>query len=116
MVFLFSVILVGAYAMAVSRVACHGPARLWLTASGFLLLIVIGGVFLGRHYSVQSIQNLLLYLIALTGPIVVVPTALLSQATATRSTMSKAFPTAIFGACFGLVCGFIIVVWGLGVW
>ena len=116
MEFLFSIILVGAYATAASRVARHGPARLWLTASGFLLLIVVGGVLLGRHYSVPSSPRLLLYLVALTGPIVVFPTALLSLVTATRSTMAKAFPTAILGACFGFLCGFVIVVWGLGIW
>lgn len=116
MVFLFAFILVGAYALAASRVARHGPGRLWWTASGFLLFIVIGGVLLGRHYSVASVSRLLLYLAALTGPIVILPTAMLSRAGTTRSTMAEAFPTAIFGACFGLMCGFVIVVWGLGVW
>ena len=116
MVFLFAFILVGVYALAASRVARHGPGGLWLTACGFLLLIMLGGVLLGSHYSVTSVSRLLVYLVVLTGPIVILPTALLARPATARSTMAEAFPTAIFGACFGLVCGFVIVVWGLGVW
>lgn len=116
MTFLFAVIFVAAYSMAASRVARHGPGPLWWTAAGCLLLIGVGGVLLGRHYDVPSLPQLLLYLVALTGPIVIVPTAMLSLAATERSTMAKAFPTAILGACLGLVMGFVIVVWGLGVW
>ncbi len=116
MVFLFLVIFVGAYALAASWVARQGTARLWLTAIGTLLLIVVSGVFLGKYYDEQSLPHLLLYFIALTGPIVVVPTVLLAYTTTAKSTTAKAFPTAILGASLGLVCGYVIVVWGLRVW
>jgi len=115
-VFLFIVILVGGYAMAASWAVRSGPFRLWLMASTALLLIVAGGVVLGRYYAVPSLPRLLLYAVTLTGPIVIVPTAMLSFATATRPTWAQAIPTAVLGACLGFVCGLVIVVFGLRVW
>jgi hypothetical protein len=116
MMFLFVVVLVAGYAVAASWAAPHGPSRLWLTAVATLLLIGAGGVLLGRHYAVPSVSRLLLYAVALTGPIVLVPTAMLSFTTRTRSRLATALPTAVLGACFGVVCGLVIVVFGLRVW
>jgi len=116
MMFLFVVILVAGYAVAASWAAPHGPSRLWLTAMATLLLIAVAGVLLGRHYAVPSLSRLLLYTVALTGPIVFVPTTMLSFTTGTRSTLATALPTAVLGACLGFVCGFVIVVFGLRVW
>lgn len=113
---LFVVILVGGYALAANWAARHGQGQLWLTAAATLLLIALGSVLLGRYYAVPSTRRLLLYTMALAGPIVFVPTAMLSFATAVRSTLATALPTAILGACLGLVCGFVIVVFGLRVW
>jgi len=116
MMVVFVVVVVVAYALAASWAAQHGRGRLWLTAAGFLLLVVVSGVLLGRHYSVPSLPRLILYVVALTGPIVAIPTTMLSRAATTKSTMMAALPTAILGACIGLVCGFVIVVFGLKVW
>ena len=115
MMFLFVVILVAGYPVAASWAAPHGQRRLWLTASATLLVIAIAGVLLGRYYAVPSMSRLLLYAVALTGPIVLVPTTMLSFMKGTRST-SAALPTAVLGACLGIVSGFVIVVFGLRVW
>lgn len=116
MIVLFVVILVGGYAVAANWAARHGQGRLWLGAAVTLLLIAFGSVLLGRYYDVPSPRRLLRYVMALTGPIVVVPTTMLSFATAVRSTLATALPTAIVGACLGFVCGFFIVVFGLRAW
>lgn len=116
MILLFVMIVAGVYAVAASRASRHGPGQLWLTAAAALLLITLGGVLLGHHYRVPDLGRMLLYVVALTGPIVLVPTTMLSFAPAMRSTLAKAFATAILGAFLGLVCGFVIVVFGLRVW
>ena len=116
MMFSLVVILVAVYAVAASWAARRGPARLWLTAAAALLLIAIGGALLGLYYAVPSLSRLLVYAVALTGPVVFVPTTILSLAGTKRSTLAKSFPMAILGACLGLACGFVIVVYGLGVW
>jgi len=116
MMFLFVLILVAGYAVAASWVTPHGLSRLWLTAIATLLLIVVAGVLLGRHYAVPSLARLLLHTVTLTGPIVFVPTTMLSFTIGTRSTLASALPTAVLGACLGFVCGFVMVVFGLRVW
>lgn len=113
MILLFVVVLVVAYAIAASQAVCHGLGRLWLTASVALLLILVGGVLLGRYYAVPSLSRLLLYAVALTGPVVLVPTTMLSFSTPGRPAWARVFPTAVAGACLGLVFGYVIVVFGL---
>ncbi len=115
MLFLFVVMFVAGYAVAAGRAVRHGQGRLGLTAAGALLLIAVGSVLLGRFYRVPSVGRLLLYAGALMGPVVFVATTMLSFA-AGRSSPRKALPTAIAGACLGLVCGFAIAVFWLRVW
>ena len=110
------VILVGSHAVTASQMARHGSAPLWWTATGYLLLVVTGGVFVGLYYSVPSLPVLLLYLVALTGPILVIPTVLLARTATAQTTTVKALPIALVGEGLGMVCGFVLVVWGLGVW
>lgn len=116
MIFLFLTILVGGYAVAANRAVRHGQGRLWFTAAAALLLIALVSVLSGRSYGVPSLWRLLLYAMALAGPIVLVPTTVLSFAKAVRPTLGTSLPTAILGACLGLVCGFVIVVFWLRVW
>lgn len=116
MMFLLVVILLGAFVVVASRVARHGPGRLWFTAFVTLLLIALGSVLLGRYYDVPSVSRLLLYAVALTGPGVLVPTTMLSFAPVRALTLAKVLSTAILGACLGLALGLIIVVFGLKVW
>jgi hypothetical protein len=81
-----------------------------------LLFIAGGGALLGLSYGVQNLQLPIVYALAFFGPIVAVPTTILSAAAATRSTPARSLSTAFLGACLGLACGFLIVVFGLGTW
>lgn len=116
MIFLYVVVLAVAYAVAASWAVCHGGRRrLWLTGSATLILLVAAAVLLGRYYAVPSLARLLLYKMAFTGPVVVVPTVLLSFSKA-RPTWAGRLPVAVLGACIGSICGWVLVVFGLGVW
>lgn len=116
MIFLYAVLLVVAYAVAASWAVSHGSRRrLWLTALATLVLLGAAAVLLGRHYAVPSLGRLLLYKMAFTGPVVVVPTVLLSFSKA-RPTWVGWLPVALLGACIGIICGWVLVVFGLGVW
>ncbi len=116
MIFLYVVVLVVAYAVAASWAVSHGGGRrLWFTGSATLLLLVAVGVLLGQHYAVPSLARLLLYKMAFTGPIVIVPTVLLSFSKA-RPTWAGRLPVAVLGGCIGSICGWVLVVFGLGVW
>ena len=117
MIFVFVVLLVVVYPVAASwAVTRGGPHRLWLTGSATLLLIAAAAVLLGRHYGVPSLARLLLYAMAFTGPVVVVPTVLLSFSKAPGPAWAGRLPVAVLGACVGLICGWVLVVFGLGVW
>ena len=116
MIFLLLAVLIGGYAVAASWAVCRGLGRLWSTATASLLLIVAGGIIIGRYYSVPSLSRLLLYVVVLTAPVVLVPTVMLSLSRTPRLTFAKPFPTAILGACVGFVCGWVVVVYGLRVW
>lgn len=117
MIFLYIAFLVVAYAVAASWAVSHGgPRRLWLTGSVTLLLVVVAVVILGRHYAVPSFARLLVYAMVFTGPVVVVPTVLLSFTKAPRPAWLGRLPAALLGACIGVVCGWVLLVFGLGVW
>ena len=117
MMFLYVVFLVVGYAVAASwAVSYGGPRRLWITGSATLLLIAVAGSVLGRHYAVPSQTRLLLYAMAFTGPVVVVPTVLLSFSRAHAPTWPGRLPVAVLGACIGVICGWILVVFGLRAW
>ncbi len=116
MIFLYVVLLVVAYAVAASWAVSHGGRRrLWLTGSATLVLLAAAAVGLGRHYAVPSVARLLLYKMAFTGPVVVVPTVLLSLSKA-PPTWAGRLPVAVLGACIGIICGWVLVVFALGVW
>lgn len=102
--------------MAASWSVCYGVGRLWLTASAALLVILVAGILLGRHYAVPSLSRLLLYAAALTGPVVLVPTTMLSFGKTGRQAWARALAIAVAGSCLGLVCGYLIVVFGLRGW
>lgn len=117
MTFLYVVLLVVAYGMAASWTVSHGGLlRLWLMGSATLLLIAVAAILLGWHYAVPSLARLLLYAMVFTGPVVVVPTVLLSFSKGPGSGWAGRLPVAVLGACIGVVCGWVLVVFGLGVW
>lgn len=59
---------------------------------------------------------MLLYALAFLGPIVLVPTMLLWHQAATGAVRNATLGTALVGALAGLLCGWVLLVYGLGVW
>jgi hypothetical protein len=115
MVLAYVVLLVVGYAAAASwAVSGGGRRRLWATATAMLVVIVLAAILLGWYYAVPSLRSMLLYAVAFTGPIAVVPTVLLSLAK--PSARARPFPVALVGACLGLGCGWALAVFGLRVW
>jgi hypothetical protein len=117
MLFLFAVALAIGYPVAAAwAVSRGGPRGLWLTGSATLLLVAAAAALLGRHHAVPSVARLLLYALAFTGPVVVVPTALLSLSGRPGGGWAGRLPAAVLGAGVGIVCGWLLVIYGLGVW
>lgn len=115
MVFLSLGIFMVGTVLVLSRAAPHGRVRLWLAAAALLVLVVAGALVLGWLNDVPSVARVVVAGVALAGPGVLVPSALLSLGSP-ASTPKRALAMALVGTCLGLACGFLIVVFGLGVW
>lgn len=114
---LFYVILILAYAPAAAwAVRSGGSRRLWLLAATTLGLVFLGGILLGYHFAVPSTFRLLVYLLAFTAPAVLLPTLLLWAQGARPGAQAAALPIALVGGVIGLGVGWVLVVYGLGVW
>ncbi len=114
MIFLMILAFVVAYAGAASwAVRTGGHPRLWGAGGLALLAIVILAWLVGVLYSVPSIGRLVLYATALLAPTVVVTNVLLAGGPTSRVPRAV---RAMVGAIVGFVCGFLLVVFGLGVW
>ncbi|HJX16010.1 MAG TPA: hypothetical protein VJ386_09770 [Candidatus Deferrimicrobiaceae bacterium] len=117
MIFLSIVILLVAYSMAASWAVSHGGLhRLWLMGSATLLLIAVAAVPRGMYYGVPSLARWLLYAMTFTGPAVIVPTVLLSFSKAPGTTWAGRLPVAVIGVCIGILCGWVLAVFGMGRW
>lgn len=87
-----------AYAVAASMAAARGGRRrLWLTGAAALVLIAAAALGLCRYFGVPSYARLLLYMMAFTAPVVVVPTVLLSFSSGPRPTWTGRLPMAVLG-------------------
>ncbi|OLC14526.1 MAG: hypothetical protein AUH29_10030 [Candidatus Rokubacteria bacterium 13_1_40CM_69_27] len=117
MLFLIVVLLVGGYAVVASWAVRHGgQPRLGAVAAGALMLVALAALLAGHRYAVPSMPRLLLYALAFMGPIVLVPTVLLWRQAAIGATRNAMLGTALLGALAGLLCGWVLLVYGLGVW
>lgn len=117
MVLLYCVILVLGYAPAAAwAVRRGGSERLWGVAASTLGLIVLLGVLLGYRFAVPSTPRLLLYLLAFSAPTVLLPTLLLWAQRGRPRTQAPALALALSGSAIGLGVGWLVVVYGLGVW
>lgn len=117
MILLYCVMLVLGYALAEAWAARRGGSgRLWGVAASTLGLILLGGILLGYRFAVPSTPRLLLYLLAFSAPAVLLPTLLLWAQRARPRARAAALPIALAGGVIGLAVGWIVVVYGLGVW
>src|SRR5688500_10775611 len=116
MLTLFMLLLVGGYAVAVSRAARRGRSALFLCAVFAVLLLAAAAMLLGLWYRVPSIARLTGYILGFVGPVIIVPTVLLRHQTRSGHPSTTLLPTALGGAVLGLVLGYFIVVFGFGTW
>lgn len=117
MVFLYCVVLVLSYALTAAWAVRSGNGgRLWGVATSMLGLLVLGGVLLGYAYAVPSTPRLLLYLLTFSAPAVLLPTLLLWAQRGWPRAQAPALVLALVGSAIGLGVGWVVVVYGLGVW
>lgn len=84
--------------------------------AGLTLLVICGaGVMLGVYHSVPSIPRLLLYALTVTLPAVLLPTLLLALCQHDANS-GRTFGVALAGAMVGLLCGWLLAIYGLRVW
>lgn len=117
MILLYCVLLVVGYASAAAwAVRRGGGGALWGVAASTLGLLLLGGGLLGYGFAVPSTPRLLLYLLAFSAPAVLLPTLLLWARRGRPRVQAAAVPIALVGGVIGLGVGWVVVVYGLGVW
>lgn len=116
MIVLVTVVLLIGYGLVATRACAGGARRLWLTAVGALLLVVAVAGLAGQSYAVPSVPRLVLYVVAFTGPVVVVPTLVLSWRMIADLPAGARLAAAVIAGCVGLAGGFFLTVFGVGVW
>jgi hypothetical protein len=116
MILLGAVVLVTVYTLVATGASGGGPRRLWLTAASALALIVALAGLVGWIYAVPSVLRLVGYALGFTAPVVLAPTLLLSWRAAAELARGPRLAAAVLAGCAGLVAGFVVVVFGLGVW
>jgi hypothetical protein len=115
MLYPFVAFFVGGYAIATSLVLTYGGRqRLWLMSGASLALIVLAAFILGRQHGVPNVERMVLYLMALLGPIVIIPTLLLSFPNKIEMPWATRLLTALVGALIGAFCGWALLVFALG--
>jgi hypothetical protein len=111
------VVFLAAYVAAAAWAAGRGRAPLAAVAALALAIVVLSALVLGHQYAVPSIPRLLLFKLAFVGPAVAVPFLLLwPRAVPGHAAGGAPLGLALLGAVGGLLAGWVIVVFGLGVW
>ena len=117
MILLLALILAGTYvALATWAVRGQGSGTLWVVAIGLLLAVVLSAVLISLWYDVPSVLRVILYALTFCGPVVLLPTVLLSFSKTRGVALRASLPIALVGTVLGLGCGFVLVIYGLGVW
>ena len=111
------VVFLGVYVAGAAWAARRGRTQLATVAGLALTIVVLSALFLGHQYAVPSIPRLLLFKLAFVGPAVVLPLLLLwPRAAAGYAAGGAPLGLALLGAVGGLLAGWVIVVFGMGVW
>ena len=101
---------------AVWALRVGGLRRLWLLCALALLAVLLLALLLSAVYSVPSVWRVILYFLAFLGPSILFATGALTLASGFARTLLVHLITAFAGSMIGLVAGFIVVVYVLGVW
>ena len=116
MVFVIGAVFLVVYVVALARAAARGPSPIWTTAAAALLFALLVAAVLGWYYDVPSMSRLLLTAAVLAGPVTLFPAVMLSAGRIKHRSFADALPLALAGAVLGLASGYVIVVFGVGVW
>ena len=93
-----------------------GMRRLWLLCALALLALVVVALTLSAIYSVPSSWRVVYYSLASVGPSVLFATGSLAVANAFARALPVQLVSAFAGSLIGLVVGFVVAVYVLGVW
>jgi hypothetical protein len=117
MLTLFFVPLILAFApAAVWALRAGGPRGLWLLGAFVLLALILVALVLSTVYSVPSVWRVVLIFLVFVGPSVLFTNAALTVVGAFERALWIQLITAFVGSLVGLAVGFIVAVYGLGVW
>ncbi len=117
MITLFVIPLILAFApVAVWALRVGGLRWLWLLCAVALLALLLVALLLSAVYSVPSVWRVVLYSLGFVGPSILFATSLLTLASGFARTFPFQLITAFAGSMIGLVVGFVVVVYALGVW
>jgi hypothetical protein len=117
MLTLFVLPLILAFApAAVWALRAGGLRRLWLLGAFALLALIPVALVLSAVYSVPSVWRVLLYFLVFVGPSVLFTNAALTVAGAFERALRTQLITAFVGSLVGLAVGFVVAVYGSGVW
>jgi hypothetical protein len=117
MLTLFVLPLILAFApAAVWAFRAGGLRRLWLLGAFALLVLILVALVLSAVFSVPSVWRVVLYFLVFVGPSMLFTNAALTVASAFESALWTHLITAFVGSLIGLAVGFVVAVYGLGVW
>jgi hypothetical protein len=93
-----------------------GLRRLWLLCALALGSVILVALVLSAVYSVPSAARVVLYFLAFVWPSILIATGSLQLASGFTRALPVQLITALAGSMIGLGIGFILTVYGLGVW
>lgn len=114
-VFFFPLILAFSPA-AVWALRAGGLRWLWRLCAFALLAVILLALLVSAVYSVPSAWRVVYYFLTLLGPSILMATGSLTLARGFSRALPVQLITAMAGSLTGLVLGFVVVVYGLGVW
>jgi hypothetical protein len=117
MITLFVLPLILAFApIAVWALRVGGLRRLWLLCALAILANLLAALVLSATYSVPSSWRVVYYSLTFVGPSLLFATGSLALANTFATTLTTQLIAAFAGSLIGLTFGFVVVVYGLGVW
>ena len=117
MITLFVIPLILAFApVAVWALRVGGPRRLWLVCALALLANLLAALVLSAAYSVPSTWRVVYYSLTFVGPSLLCASGSLTVANTFARTLTTQLIAAFAGSLIGLTLGFVVVIYGLGVW